>query len=420
MKNFFYFLFILFAVHVFPVHAQTIDELESKINERNAEIRELEEEIQKLESQINTTSKQAQTLEGALRQLELADKKLAADIRLTERRIAQTNAVISELAELIEDKGVKIKNGNKALKESIRNIHELESRSFIEIIFSDIGFSNFWSGVFGLEQFQKEVNRNMEELKKLKLDHEEAKEKSEQEKRNLIAFNNRLADQKEIVRQNKLAQQALLKETKNQESNYKKLLAEQLAKKEALERELAEFEGQLRIEIDPESLPRTGKGILRWPVVPPVITQYFGNTPFATANPQVYGGGGHNGIDLRAAPGTPVMNAANGTVINVGDTDKQCYKASYGKWVLVKHYNGLATLYAHLSLIRALPGQEVSAGEVLGYSGNTGYSTGPHLHFAVYAANAVSVINKQSRVCGTTLTLPAAPTNGYLNPLSYL
>ena len=174
------------------------------------------------------------------------------------------------------------------------------------------------------------------------------------------------------------------------------------------------------MEIDPTSLPKTGKGVLRWPLSTVKITQYFGNTPFASANPQVYNGGGHNGIDLRAAPGTPVKSAASGTVVGTGDTDKQCRGVSYGRWVLIRHNNGLSTLYAHLSLISVSGGMEIQTGDLVGYSGNTGYSTGPHLHFAVYATQAVQIMNKRSRVCGTNLTLPVSSTNGYLNPLSYL
>ncbi|MFA4890076.1 MAG: peptidoglycan DD-metalloendopeptidase family protein [Candidatus Paceibacterota bacterium] len=71
------------------------------------------------------------------------------------------------------------------------------------------------------------------------------------------------------------------------------------------------------------------------------ITQYFGNTAFATANPQVYNGAGHNGIDFRAAVGAPIKAAKDGVVKGVGDTDKNCNGVSYGKWVLIEHPNNL-------------------------------------------------------------------------------
>src|SRR3989338_6741089 len=227
---------------------------------------------------------------------------------------------------------------------------------------------------------------------------------------------------KPLSNKNKNTKSRLKKETKNKESNYKTLLNDRLAKKEALEQEIQEFENRIRVEIDPSSLPETGTGALRWPLSGKiVVTQYFGNTAFASKNPQVYNGGGHNGIDLRASVGTPIYAARPGKVIGAADTDRQCYGVSYGKWVLVEHDNNLSTLYAHLSLIRVDAGDAVQAGDLLGYSGNTGYSTGPHLHFAVYASKAVRVTSEyKSKICGTLLTLPLSTKNGYLNPLSYL
>lgn len=117
------------------------------------------------------------------------------------------------------------------------------------------------------------------------------------------------------------------------------------------------------------------------------------------------------------------MSAQDGVVMGVGDTDQACKKASYGKWVLIKHNNGLATLYGHLSVINVKAGQTVSAGEQIGLSGATGYVTGPHLHFTVIASDAVKIFGPteyKSRTCGTYMVMPYAPLNAYLNPLNYL
>ncbi len=107
-------------------------------------------------------------------------------------------------------------------------------------------------------------------------------------------------------------------------------------------------------------------------------------------------------------------------VRGVGDTDLVCRGASYGKWILVEHPNGLSTLYAHLSLIKVSTGQQVLLGEIIGYSGNTGYSTGPHLHFTVYATQGVQIAQRKSAVCGGSYTMPIADLKAYLNPMSYL
>ena len=86
----------------------------------------------------------------------------------------------------------------------------------------------------------------------------------------------------------------------------------------------------------------------------------------------------HSGVDISAAMGTSVHAAADGIVeyaANVGD--------GYGKMVIIDHGNGLQTRYAHLSRFEVIPGQEIRRGEILGYSGNTGRVTAPHLHYEV-------------------------------------
>jgi murein DD-endopeptidase MepM/ murein hydrolase activator NlpD len=87
---------------------------------------------------------------------------------------------------------------------------------------------------------------------------------------------------------------------------------------------------------------------------------------------------------------------------------------------MVKHSNGLSTLYAHLSLQSVKVGDEVDTGQLLGYSGNTGYSTGPHLHFGVYASQGVKVSYLPGSANCRNVLMPLADPKAYLNPLSFL
>ena len=109
-----------------------------------------------------------------------------------------------------------------------------------------------------------------------------------------------------------------------------------------------------------------------------------------------------------------------GIVEGVGNTDEinGCY--SYGKWVLIRHNNGLSTLYAHLSKINVSTGQQVETGQLIGYSGDTGIVDGPHLHFTVYATQGVKITKFTNSINCKSNTIPTADTNAYLNPLSYL
>jgi murein DD-endopeptidase MepM/ murein hydrolase activator NlpD len=155
-----------------------------------------------------------------------------------------------------------------------------------------------------------------------------------------------------------------------------------------------------------------------------LITQRFGKTVDAK---RLYVSGSHSGVDFRASVGTPVYAVADGVVEGTGDTDQTCYKASFGKWVFIRHNNGLSTAYGHLSLIKVSEGARVKKGDLIAYSGNTGHSTGPHLHLTVYASYGVDggegarVTERPSEACkGAVYRMPLAPTNAYLDPLLYL
>ena len=236
----------------------------------------------------------------------------------------------------------------------------------------------------------------------------------------LLNLNETLNDQKTLVEQTSKDKNSLLTQTKNKESSYQQLLAERKKKKGELEVEMLDVEAKLKTIVDVSKLPKYGKGVLQYPIDTVIITQYFGNTPFSSKNPQVYNGSGHNGVDFGVKIGTPILAAGAGTVLGTGDTDASCNGVSYGKWVLIKHGNGLSTLYGHLSVVQVKAGDMVTSKQKIALSGNTGYSTGPHLHFTVYASDAVQITNYVSKVCGTNMRMPIAPRAGYLNPLTYL
>jgi murein DD-endopeptidase MepM/ murein hydrolase activator NlpD len=92
---------------------------------------------------------------------------------------------------------------------------------------------------------------------------------------------------------------------------------------------------------------------------------------------------GHNGVDIASAPGTPILAAANGRIIIAKSSG---YNGGYGDLIIISHDNNIQTVYAHLRAVYVSSGQTVSQGQVIGELGNTGKSTGPHLHFEVRGA----------------------------------
>jgi murein DD-endopeptidase MepM/ murein hydrolase activator NlpD len=211
---------------------------------------------------------------------------------------------------------------------------------------------------------------------------------------------------------------SLLTETKNKESNYKKILADRQKKRDAFEKELQNYETQLKFILDPSLLPPEGSGVLAWPLDTIYVTQLFGRT---VAAKRLYTSGSHSGVDFRAAVGTPVKSMGTGVVVGTGDTDIYCRGASFGKWVFIKYDNGLSSTFGHLSVISSVAGQKVKAGDVVALSGNTGHSTGPHLHVTVYASAGAEVKTVPSLSCnGKTFIMPIASTKAYLDPMLYL
>ena len=135
---------------------------------------------------------------------------------------------------------------------------------------------------------------------------------------------------------------------------------------------------------------------LIYPVNGP-ITQKFGENPNLYSQ---WGYPGHNGVDFGIPNGTPVVAAARGTVDKVSFED-----GGYGNFVKLKHMDGSTayyTYYAHLMQASVSAGQSVEAGAVVGYSNNTGASTGPHLHFGLRKATQSDAYK------------------GYIDPLPYL
>ncbi|MEK7574715.1 MAG: peptidoglycan DD-metalloendopeptidase family protein [Patescibacteria group bacterium] len=418
-------LLLFFIVPILSIsviwHAQAdvIDDLKAKIDERNEVIKNLDLEIAQYEAQVEKTSTQGKTLKNKIATLELTRKKLLAEITSIQNQISVANLSINKLSGQISDAEKTIARDRAAIASTIVQTDEEESVSLAEMLLTYPSISHFLDRVESLSQLSVGLKIRLAEVRALKEDIEGKKVDTEGKRKELISLANNLSDKKKVAEYNKTETNKLLTQTKNQEASYRKILEEKQALRDAFAGELLGYESQLKIAIDPSSLPDTGKGVLAWPVDKVSITQNFGHTEFSKTT-QAYNGQGHNGIDLKAAIGTKIKSSLSGMVLGTGNTDTACPNASYGRWVLVEHPNGLSTLYAHLSVIKVVAGQTVATGELLGYSGESGYATGPHLHFSVYASQGVKILTRPSRVCKATYTMPVGSLNSYLNPLLYL
>lgn len=415
-------LLVLCFVAPFLISAQTAEELRNQISAQNAEIEKLNKEIAQFEKQLVEIGSKKQTLQSTLNALDISRKQLNAKINVSKSNISSIQLQIQQLSGSIADKEVSMQKDFKGLAQAITRINELDTVTFVEQVLSQDTVSSLWDEFEDNQSFQNALTEHIDSLENAKKVLVESKDQSEKKKQELLVEQAKLAREQQALEVNRREQQALLSQTKNQESNYQKILKDKQAAKDQFEQSLNELESKLEYSLDPTRLPAAGKGILRWPLDNVKVTQYFGNTEFARSG--AYSGKGHNGIDFRAPIGTFIKASLSGTVEGTGNSDsiRGCY--SYGKWVLIKHGNGLTTLYAHLSQINVTKGQEVGTGEVIGYSGNTGYATGPHLHFSVYASNGVRIMKLgestgRKSPCANA-TIPVSPLGAYLNPMEYL
>lgn len=403
------------------LHAQSVEDLQNSIADSTSKIDQIKQEIAKLQTQLNDTRNQKQTLQNAVKTLDLNIKKITANISLTNAQIVQKDAQISKLSKGIATTTNKIGDVRGQVGHTLSELQTLDDEPPVMTLLSGATLSSVFDQIAALDSVRSGLQDKIAQLGNLK-DTLQTHKSTEQEKREELAqLQVNLSQQKQSLAIARQSQNDLLIQTKNQESTYQALIGQKKAQQAKFEQDILTYESQLNLKVTPGSLPAVGSAPLRWPLDNVIITQYFGNTPFSTANPQIYNGKGHTGIDFGVPPGTPVKAARGGVVLGSGNTDATCPGASFGKWVFIKHDNGLSTLYAHLASFSVSKGDSVATGQVIGYSDTTGYATGPHLHFGVYASSGSEVASFPSSSCkGKIYTMPVGDVSAYLNPLSYL
>ncbi len=396
----------------------TKEELESKIADQSRNISLLKSEIAQFQREMETLSKSKDTLANALRVLTLESKKIDANIKVTESKISSANLKIESLGGSISKTNDRISFLKKGIAKGIRELNESDSYTIEEVLIGNETFSNLWQTQAVQESIFSAISQKRSELSQEKVVLEGDKKQVEKLKTELVGLKSELKYQQAINKKSQAEKNSLLVSTKNTEANYQKLVAQKTALKKQMEADLSSFEAELKYVLDPNNLPKPGSHPLAWPLDYIYITQNFGVSKSAK---RLYVTGSHNGVDFRASTGTPVLAMASGVVVDSGNTDLTCKGASYGNWILIKYNNGLSSVYGHLSLVRAQNGTTVRTGDVVAYSGGTGYATGPHLHVSLFPNDAVKVASFPSTSCrGKIYTMPVAATNAYLDPMLYL
>ena len=421
MKKFIlYTVLIIYCVSFWPWEAKalTAKEIKQQIADTNSQIEALDKEIAEYQKQINETSGQSDSLAKIIKELTLTRNKLLVEKAEIQKKITATGLVISSLSNDISDKETAIQVLKESLEVMIKDLNRNDNIPMIERLLSVDNFSDFSRDYNNLLTLNTKIRENILDISFKKEQLVSSKYQKEDEQKNLNTLKQNLVQKEKVVSITKKEKDTLLTQTKNKEEEYKKLLLDRQKKRDAFEKQLAAYEDQLKFILNPKLLPKKGSEALSWPLNYVYITQLFGIT---SSSGRLYRSGLHSGVDFRSSIGTEVKAMANGTVMGTGDTDIYCKGASFGKWILIKYNNGLSSTYGHLSVINVKKGDKVNTGDVVALSGNTGHTTGPHLHVTVYASDGVKVDEVPSLSCnGKTFIMPIAASSSYLDPMLYL
>ncbi len=391
-----------------PIGAEdmTVDEIKDKISQIQQENEARREEINRIEGDI---SEQKESLEevSAL----LGEQKQLVDYynNLVYYKEQDIKGVESEIASLESD----IEELDSQIKTAEKNIEELEAQNadnlekFAQIIrtmyttgnadmFGVLaGSTDFYQLMVSSEVIGNITEKNLEFMNALKKDIEKLssdKKQLETDKANLQASIEKLDSEKQVLIDEQTELEGLLYDSavvadqyeqdyynyqtaidslENQQSNLNYLISVSEADIDAYEEQIKQIIIQ---QSKPDKIYQEGDWI--WPVPGrSYISCYFGWDYEL--------GRWHKGIDVGDAGiyGDNIYASKAGTVIVAESSYIPGY--SYGMYVVVDHGGGYTSTYAHMSAVNVYVGQEVAQGDVLGYVGNTGYSTGPHLHFEI-------------------------------------
>ncbi len=363
---------------------KTASELKDIIEKKNAELQEIQAQREVLEKELETINNSGKTLKKDLQVVSSQINQLNLSIKANKLTVEKLELEIDSLNGDIKKIGEGIKNKKTTISKLMFELQQKDKENLLTILLKNKSLSETVFEVQTISKLNNGLVNSMGELKNLQDELVQKVETGQQKKKTREIESVVLINRQNIVQDQKNEKQKILEETKNQEKIYQQQISELEKKQIIIGEEIGKIEDQLRLSFDSSLLPIRRPGVLTYPVINVLITQGYGNTKFAE---RAYKTKFHNGIDFNASIGTPILASTKGKVIAVGNNGR----LQYGKYILIEHKNNLATLYAHLSKYSVQKGDTVNEGDVIGYSGATGYSTGPHLHFTVYWAPSVTL-----------------------------
>ena len=391
-------LFISDSSTISVVHAgKSSKEIQQEINEVNQERKSAQEEKKKLEEEITAMEEKKDNIVEYIKVLDEKLSELGEKITENETNISNTQAKIKVLrAEKKEAEATK-KSQYDTMTRRIKYMYENGSEGYLEILLESGSLAELFNRMEyvnkvtsydnnmllkyqktcdKLKKAQEELAGKLSELKELKKSL-----KIEQDSVDLLMDKKteQLANYQAVINQKSEAVASAENLIRQQEDELEDLME---AKRKQIEKEEAakkKAEAEKNQESSSNSNTTPVSGDCCWPLsTAGRISSYFGYRTAPTAGASTF----HKGIDVAVPTGTGVLAMKAGTVVT------STYSASAGYYVAISHGDGMYTYYMHCSKLLVSEGQQVSKGQQVALSGNSGISTGPHLHFAIYVNGA--------------------------------
>lgn len=372
----------VFTMGATSAAARTVEEIE-------AEQSRLEEENQALETKLEELRSDEADKKAYQAALQAKIDVVKEQIDSARRNIDELNNNITELTLKLEQSQKEVQSTIDQFKERLVALYKAGDVSTLEILLDSSSFSDFTMRSELMKTMTQHDQMLMDQIEEYMKATQDEREECQDSKKKVAELKKKLeSDQNELNGLYEENQKALA-ELETAQANTQKLIEDNQAELDKNDEEMQELirkqqeeEARRQEQINQgggnhwdTSYPSGGGGVEGFNPIWPL--------PGVTYVSCYYGGyAGHRGMDIAGNYGTPVVAAESGTVIRANDYDS--WGDSWGYYVLIYHNSTFTTRYAHLSGLTVSDGQYVEQGTVVGYEGDTGNVTGPHLHFEVY------------------------------------
>ena len=366
----------LCLVSAVPAYAASSDEIQDEIDDLNGQKTDIQSRIDELQARIDSLEFSEA---GALEKKDVLDRKndlAAQELDVLAEQIAIADGMIATVQKDLDKARDKEAGQRQRWLGRLRAMEETSDVNYIEVLFDANSFSDLLTRLDMVGQVMEydedleaeyiAARQDVEALEAraeaLKAENELRRAELQQKQAQLVADINAACEVIASMQTNLADVKAALEAEEATKAELAAIIEE---KQQELEKAKA-AEGMAK----PGTV--TGSGFI-WPSYTKWLTSYYGPRYL-----ELYGyWRNHAGVDIGARYGSEIWAAQAGTVITAN------WYGGYGKCVMVMHDNGYTTVYGHMSSIAVYNGQTVAQGQVLGYVGSTGNSTGPHLHFEI-------------------------------------